>query len=71
MWEERKNPIDDIDAQVSRIIANRIGIKNTDTRKIETINDRISSAGKPKRIWESANPSIYVSDETGEDTNMS
>jgi hypothetical protein len=50
MWEERKNPIDDIDAQVSRIIANMIGIKNTDSRKIETINERISSAGKPKRI---------------------
>jgi hypothetical protein len=71
IWEERKNPIDDIDAQVRRIMARRIGIKKTEVTNIDTIPDKIRSAGKPKRIWESANPSIYVSEETGEETNMS
>jgi hypothetical protein len=52
-------------------MATRIGMKKTDVTNIDTIADKISSAGNPKSIWESANPNIYVSEETGEDTNMS
>jgi len=56
--EDKKKPIDDIEAHVKKMIARRIGIKMIDVTNAATKIANTISAGNPNRSWDRARPSI-------------
>ena len=71
MWDDRKNPIEDIEPHTSNVVIINRGKKIEEERNREANDNNTSNAGNPKRICEIASPTMYVMGDTCEATKRS
>jgi hypothetical protein len=58
MWDDKKNPIEDIEPHTSNVVIIKRGKKIVEERNREANDNSTINAGNPKRICEIARPTI-------------